>query len=278
MALEGVPSVKGRFPFRVGTSSYIIPDDILPNVTALAPLVDDVELLLFEIPEMSNIPSETSVQTLRRLATEHDLSYTVHLPLDMALGHSDDDGRTASIDACRRMISATTGLAPFAYLLHVDAFDTRSRAPTPAPDVASWHDNVCRSIEDLLRTGVRSRDLCVETLAYRFEHVAPIVESFDLGVCLDIGHVLLYGYDLEQHLDDYLPRTRVVHAHGICNGTDHYGLDHLSPAALDRIIDALAHEPDTERVFTVEVFAQDRFEVSMRVLDARLAQETAADQ
>ncbi|MCU0508776.1 MAG: sugar phosphate isomerase/epimerase, partial [Anaerolineae bacterium] len=34
--------------FRVGTTSYIVPDNILPNVEYLAPLVDDVELVLFE--------------------------------------------------------------------------------------------------------------------------------------------------------------------------------------------------------------------------------------
>ena len=36
-------------PFRLGTTSYIIPDEIVPNVQFLGPLVDDVELV--QLPE-----------------------------------------------------------------------------------------------------------------------------------------------------------------------------------------------------------------------------------
>lgn len=278
MTLENIPGVKGRFPFRVGTSSYIIPDDILPNVTALAPLVDDIELLLFEIPEMSNVPSPTSIQQLRALADQNDLTFTVHLPLDLALGRSDSEGRLSSVEACRRMINATRDLMPLAYLLHVDAVDPTSRGPLPADNVAAWSDHVSRSINDLLTTtGVSPRDLCVETLAYRFEYVAPVIDAFDLGVCLDIGHILLYGFDLQAHLDRYMPRTRVIHAHGIRDGKDHCGLDQLDPAALDAIVDALSRSRDTERVFTMEVFSKKRFEASMRVMHSRLADEKEDD-
>ena len=43
--------------FRIGTTSYVIPDDILPNVEYLASRVDDVQLVLFETDEYgSNLP------------------------------------------------------------------------------------------------------------------------------------------------------------------------------------------------------------------------------
>ena len=63
-------SLKGRFPFRLGTSSYIIPDDILPNVEFLADRVDDVELILFESDEISNIPDTATVERLAWIAWE----------------------------------------------------------------------------------------------------------------------------------------------------------------------------------------------------------------
>jgi sugar phosphate isomerase/epimerase len=271
MTLEGIPSAKQRFPFRVGTSSYIIPDDILPNVTALAPLVDDVELLLFEIPEMSNIPSPASVAQLRDMATQHDLTFTVHLPIDQALGHDDEDGRLKSVEACRRMIEATAALDPFACLLHLDACDVKSRQPDPATDMDAWTANVSRSIEAILSTGIPSRNLCVETLAYRFDHLDPLMAAYDLGVCLDIGHILLYGYDLQAHLDRYLERTRVIHAHGIHDGRDHHGLDCLDPTALDLVLSALRADAATPRVFTIEVFNVANFAASMRAMQARAA-------
>lgn len=37
-------SLKGIFPFRLGTTSFIIPDDILPNVEFLSDKVDDIEI------------------------------------------------------------------------------------------------------------------------------------------------------------------------------------------------------------------------------------------
>ena len=74
---------------RVGTTSYILPDDILPNVRHLAPLVDDVELVLFESEGMSNFPDGSTINELASLASEHDLSYTVHFPLDIYPGSQD---------------------------------------------------------------------------------------------------------------------------------------------------------------------------------------------
>ena len=47
-----------ELPFRLGTTSYIIPDDILPNVRYLAGKVKDIELVLFDIDEYCNIPDE----------------------------------------------------------------------------------------------------------------------------------------------------------------------------------------------------------------------------
>jgi tetraacyldisaccharide-1-P 4'-kinase len=76
--------------FRVGTTSYILPDDILPNVEYLAPRVDDVELVLFETDEHGgNLPDGALRDRLSALAAAHALTYTVHLPLDLRLGTVD---------------------------------------------------------------------------------------------------------------------------------------------------------------------------------------------
>ena len=58
--------------FRIGTTSYIIPADILPNVEYLAPQVDDVELVLFETDEYgSNLPDAALCDRLNELAYAH---------------------------------------------------------------------------------------------------------------------------------------------------------------------------------------------------------------
>ena len=80
-------------PFRIGATSYIIPDDILPNARYLAALgeVQDIELVLFEVDDgPNNLPSPETVAELAALAGAHGLTFTVHLPLDLRLGASGD--------------------------------------------------------------------------------------------------------------------------------------------------------------------------------------------
>ena len=75
------------FPFRLGTTSYIVPDDILPNARYLAGKVWDIELILFEVDDgPNNLPSPEVIDELSRIAQQHGLTYTVHLPLDLKLG------------------------------------------------------------------------------------------------------------------------------------------------------------------------------------------------
>lgn len=66
-----------HYPFLLGSTSYVIPDDFLPNVRRLAPLVEDMELALFETPTASNMPTAAVV---RELTDEHKTGFTVHLP------------------------------------------------------------------------------------------------------------------------------------------------------------------------------------------------------
>jgi hypothetical protein len=67
----------------------VVPDEIIPNVRFLSDRVDDIEIVLFETREFSNIPSTEIVRGLKSLAADHDLAYTVHLPIDIHTGHAD---------------------------------------------------------------------------------------------------------------------------------------------------------------------------------------------
>ena len=78
--------MKNRFPFRLGTTSYILHDDILPNVHFLKDKVDHIELLVFESDETSNYPAPSLIQELNKIAEDNDLTYTVHLPINIKLG------------------------------------------------------------------------------------------------------------------------------------------------------------------------------------------------
>ncbi len=260
-------SAGARWPWRLGTTSYILPDDILPNVRFLGPRVDDIELVLFESGDYgSNLPSPAVVADLKGLAAEHDLTWTVHLPTDLRPGSSRASERTRALDTWSRVLELTAPLDPFGYVLHLEA---DRHGPVPSEDVPAWLDNLERSLEAWMGTGtVRPQQVCVETLGYPFDLVWPLVQRFGLAVTLDIGHLWTMGYDTEAAIRTLLPHTRIVHLHGVSGvgGRDHQGLEVTDPALLEAFLRALYQQPG-ERVLTLEVFNRPHLESSLAILE-----------
>jgi sugar phosphate isomerase/epimerase len=247
----------------LGTTSYILPDDLVPNVTFLADRVDDVELVLFESDEVSNLPDADVIESLAILACEYDLTYTVHLPLDIDLGSCEASVRRRSLEKCRKVIHLTQGLHPFAYVLHLYGCPSSRES---AVDLSSWTAALDESIAQLLDEGPAPDAFCVETLAYPYEHVWDLVQRHGLSVCLDVGHILLNGYDLLAYLETYLTRCRVMHLHGIREGRDHCDIGGLSDSTLKVILNELQATAAPERVLTLEVFNLPDFERSLDIL------------
>lgn len=254
--------------FRLGTTSYIVPDDILPNLRFLAGQVDDVELVLFESDEFSNIPTPDAVEQMRALGRQHDMTFTVHLPLDTELGSGDEAVRVASLGKCLRVIERMAPLEPFAWVLHLHG---DHRGLSPSEDMGRWLAQHDRSLEALVTAVGAPRMLCVETLDYDFQLVADLVQRHDLAVCLDIGHLVVHGRDVGWHLDAWIDRTRVLHIHGVNEeGRDHVDVTHLPEGVLDGVLDALRRGSAVPRVLTMEVFGQADFETSLRTIAERL--------
>jgi sugar phosphate isomerase/epimerase len=253
----------GWLPFRLGTTSYIIPDDLLPNVRHLAGTVDDVELVLFESDEMSNMPDDSTLDELARLAREHGMTYTVHLPLDTALGRPDEEGRLADVAKCARVVELTRRLDPFAWVLHLHG---ERRGASPAPDVEAWRTCLRSSMAALVTDVPDPSRLAVETLDYPYSLVDDIVAETGASVCLDIGHLITGGHDVIAHVDTYLDRTRVVHLHGVEDGHDHRSVSHLDRALLAPLCERFATRRADELVVTVEVFDGTRLASSIEAL------------
>jgi sugar phosphate isomerase/epimerase len=260
--IEGSASLKNKFPFRVGTTSYVIPADLVANVSFLADKVDDVELVLFESDEITNMPDASTVKMLKEMADRSDLTYTVHLPLDTWMGHEHESVRQRSVDKCLRVIERTAPLSPFAYVIH---FHGDQRGEITSPNLERWIKGHRRSVERLLRD-VNSHDLCVETLDYPYTVIEDIVSDYGLSVCLDIGHLLLCGHTPEDYLDRYLPSTRVLHLHGIEDGNDHRSLTFLPTGLLTTIMDQLGDGSRDSRVLTMEIFDERAFNQSLDIL------------
>jgi sugar phosphate isomerase/epimerase len=262
---------KQRFPFRFGTSSYIIPADIIPNVEFLKDKVDDIELVLFESDEFSNLPSPEDLRRLAEMGEASALTYSVHLPLDVYLGHPDRAERERSVGKCLKIIELTCNLPKSAYVMHFEA--------GPGVDINAFSEDEKRVFIDALRdstamllqgTGVSASEFCVENLNYPFEFVWPVVEEFGLSVTLDVGHLEYYGFPTIKYLERYLHHARVLHMHGTLDGKDHNSLAFMKPEVLDLVMAFLNDYPSDKRVFTMEIFSREDFETSCSVMKKRL--------
>jgi sugar phosphate isomerase/epimerase len=255
-------------PYRLGATSYVWPAEILPNVRQLGPLVDDVELVLFEVDGYSNLPDAAAVAELQALAESHDLTYTVHLPLDLTLSEV-EGAHPPSLEAAEKVIACTRDLAPWAYVLHLDgrrpvAGGDGSVEGNPSPaTVSRWQQDARRILEQLAGLAGGMQRLCVENLEnYAPEHFLPLLERLPVSLCVDAGHLWLTGRDPVSFLDRYLPWTRVVHLHGIrisgSESYDHESLLHLGAEGVAPVLDLLSAR-GYDGVLTLEVFGREDF-------------------
>jgi sugar phosphate isomerase/epimerase len=248
-------------PFRVGLTSYIYPADILPNAEALAGKIQDIELVFFESPEFSNLPEPAVIQRLAALAQIHDLTYTVHFPIDKKLGSPDPRECRSYLDQALRIVDLCRPLAPFAYLLHLEGV-TGSAQPDR---IRQWQDGLASLLDEFAGHVDPSR-VCIENLDYPFEWCDPLLARHPWSVCLDAGHFWLRNDPWADYLHKYLPRTRVVHLYGIAPpSTAHVGLQN---EPVDRVRDFLAALNVFKGVLTLETFGYD---------DARLSIERLAE-
>ncbi|MBN2527106.1 MAG: sugar phosphate isomerase/epimerase [Deltaproteobacteria bacterium] len=263
----GIPPLSGRFSFRLGATSYVVPADLLPNIEALAGLVDDVEVVLFESEAFSNLPGEDVIERMAQIGQQHGMSFTIHFPLDVSLGDADEDERVRGVHQCLRIVELTRPLLPFGYVLHLMCPNEMASSTALR---RRWQERCVDSVKHVLDSGaVAPGDICVENLSYPFEYAYPVVEMLNLSVCMDVGHVLMNGYDYHQHFQRYWERTRVMHLHGLWEGADHCALTHLPKEILGQILENAAAS-DTERVLTMEVFGTDNFVASMGVMKGML--------
>lgn len=244
------------YPWRLGATSCVLPADIMTNVRALAPLVDDVQLLFFESAAKSRLPQPLDVAVLRDLAEAHRLSYTVHLPTDLALGAASKAERQEGIGEMLRLMAQLAPLAPLSFDLHL----------VREPDLpeAAWLDNLAASLGELSGAlGDEKRLVGVENIEYPFGLVAPLVAEHGFGVCLDLGHLLHYGHDLEEGLG-VLSRVRHLHYHGVRDGKDHQGLHDAEQAGM---LGQRLAEVGYDGVVTLEMYNLEKLKASLALLD-----------
>ncbi|MCK5509637.1 MAG: sugar phosphate isomerase/epimerase [Desulfobacterales bacterium] len=252
-------SYKNAYPFRIGTTSYIYPDHIIPNVKMLAPYLDEIELLLFE-SNINSLPTMQQIRELSILAEQFDLTYNIHLPTDISISNSSVSARKIAIDTLKKIINDTSYLSPSTYTLHI-SYDEDSK---DRESVNRWQELVYKSVDELLDNGIQSHAISIETLAYPFEWLEEIIKAFKLSVCIDIGHLIINGFDVKKVFDKHLNNTSIIHLHGVENKKDHVSLNKLPLEHMDQVIGILKRYYG---VVSLEVFSFENLSTSLTFLE-----------
>ncbi|MCX6997710.1 MAG: cobamide remodeling phosphodiesterase CbiR [Kiritimatiellaeota bacterium] len=263
-----IPPLPTKRAFRLGVTSYVFPADILPNAEALAGGVDDIELVLFESKAASNLPTPAVMERLAELGRRHRLTYTVHFPLDCHVGSPDAEERAAAVRQIGALRRLTLPIEPYGYVLHLEGINPGDSAGR----VQQWQRDTAAALQQIFDEGPNPRLFCVENLAYPFTWCEPLLERFGLSVCLDVGHLWRGGADVDAFLERHLPRTRIIHLHGVRDGQDHLPLTALDPQRLRAFLRAIR---EFSGVVTLEVFEYDALRLSIERLTACLENEAA---
>lgn len=247
-----------KIPFRLGSTSYVYDADLVTNARQLAGVVDDMELVLFETDNYgSNFPSPAQVAELRQIGQANDLSYTVHLPVDLKWNDAKGNERI------RRVIDATRPLAPPAYVLHLDGgvFLTDTYRTT----IARWQEEARMALQSAIAWVGDARQICVENVErWDPDYFQELVTELHISRCVDVGHLWLEGCDPLPHLRTHLERTRVIHLHGVRTRA-HHSLSQAPDSQLLPLVKMLVDKP-YRGVVTLEVFGQEDFFSSRDVL------------
>lgn len=245
---------------RLGGTSWVTPGTFAENMRCLSSDVSDMEIVLFDTPKHSNIPSKDEVRALRDLCGELDMSCTVHLPSEICVSRTDRE-RRESEDICLRMIDLFAPLDPFAWILHIVG---DKRGNSPSTDIDNWLEKSVLSAEKIVGAVDDRRKVCIETLDYDPRYVKYLADEAGTSICLDVGHLVKYGRPVLDTAGSYADDVKVLHIHGVmADGTDHRDLSYLDPDLFGSVTEMMSGLK--ERVMTIEVF-EDDYDRSLEVL------------
>jgi sugar phosphate isomerase/epimerase len=253
-------SYKGVYPFSLSTTSFIYPDDYIPNISMLGPYIDEIELLLFESNDIESLFPESVVDELNCLARDLNIRYNVHLPTDISISTQDVRLQQAAVDSYTKTIERMLPLAPSTFCLHVPYDEDDAEKNT----VKRWRDRVRSNLYRLLGGAIEGSLISIETLDYPVDFIEDIVMELNLSICMDVGHLILYGYDVMDVFIRYSSKISSIHLHGVENTQDHLAIDRLPQQFIQPVIEILKRFTG---ILSLEVFSYHHLNPSLRILE-----------
>ncbi|MCD4742747.1 MAG: sugar phosphate isomerase/epimerase [Desulfobacteraceae bacterium] len=258
--IEDIRMNKDLFNFKLGTTSFIYPDDIIPNVKKLGSAFDEIELLIFESIPSDVLPSKQDIRELVHLAQEFDLTYNIHLPVDVSLTDISKSKRDQAVEIIKRVVDLVSPLEPTTHTLHLES--------QGLDEDRDWYKRGFDAMGELVLSLKNPEIISIETLAYPFELIEPIIDEYGLSVCIDAGHLIKYGYSVKPVFEKYYDKIPLIHLHGVdfskTPPQDHVSLDKTPE---DKLADTLEVLKKFQGVVSLEVFNKENLILSLACLE-----------
>jgi sugar phosphate isomerase/epimerase len=244
--------------FQLAAPSYVIPGTVGENCLVLKDKVREVGLTLFESAACLNYTDKDIPRELAGL----NLGFHVHLPLD----YDWTAGAEEVFSLTTRLLQKVQFLGPDKFVLHPPinekALDIFASLWTNGVGsgrngeiIASEHSGALKG-QDLLVENIDENDLtgCWD-----------VVCAKNLGVCLDLGHILAYNQWSLLDLPTLWERVRLLHVYGLEKDKKHYGLEELNEEGKE-LLRCILDRVRGGTTLVLEVFSLAEFVSSKRML------------
>lgn len=245
------------FPFRVSAPSYVLPSGYIENVVYLQDKVDDIQLLAFDaLPEDPLFQRET-LRTLRYLARDSHLTYSVHMPVAPTV-FDDMEKKLAVASAILEKTGELGNVS--AYTFHFDLPPGEVWKTIPS-GMLSRGETLHLEFFWALKKRFPEAPITLENTQTPLSALDRIVQGAGLKYAADIGHLDVQGWDMEE-IPSRLEQSAVVHLHG-WELLDGQKTDHRAVQLESRVFGWLE---SFRGVLTVENYHKTLLEKSLKIL------------
>jgi len=210
------------------------------NCRRLEGLVDEVAIIFFETRACLEYTDEDLPADLPGL----DLSYHVHLPLDLPWS----EGAAEAHRLAQALAAKTDYLRPRGFVLHPP-----EDAELLREFVRLWSRS--RRTEELFLENIEGNDLSA---------VWPVIRDTGCRVCLDLGHLLAFGQEELLETPGLLEQTAMLHLYGPGPQGEHDTLARLTDHGLRQLQRILGKIPATP-VIVLELFHPEKLGESLDI-------------
>ncbi len=209
-----------------------------------------------------NPPSDADIAWLIAQATEHDITYTIHFPMDTAPGSHNPERWNRDLDVMKLALNIAGKLSCPVIVLHPGPIDIPGIDSTEATEaqrqeaIANLRRFLCEAAPLAAKAGTA---ICLENMHHRqgdvirsYQDLVDVIDAVDhpnIKITLDVGHAFIHD-GLPEAIAAFGNRIHHIHLDDALNGKDHLpvGKGELNPDLYAEML-----QPGKTRVATMEV-------------------------